>query len=155
MKRQEFIDNINTLVDLVKVCTENRLENFSNVVSEKQKDMIVNDTCMNILCDGGSWYDLKIYLTTIPQAYSYYFFDGYDVFEPLDNSKFSWFKQLVLQEMDNYEKWEPEFEEEIQEVTLEELIVYSQSKFQSITSKTDQVQSKYCDNNEDEWYLEF
>jgi len=153
MKRQEFIDNINTLADLVKVCTENRLEIFSDIVTEKAKDMIMNDICMNTIYDGGSWYDLKIYLSSlqVPCGYSYYFYNGYDGFEPLADSEFEWYKNLILQEMDNNEKWEPEFEEEIQEVTLEELIVYSQSKLQSIVS------SVYYDNNEDEdeWEFEF
>ena len=114
MTRNEFIENVTTWGELVGFCYDANLEEcIGDIYSEDAYNDYINETLYDYVRDNG-WTDVLEYLQDLPSGYDYYLnVDGdWDGLYYNDNcSGFEYYKDAVLERMDNEDAWDEEDEE--------------------------------------------
>lgn len=77
MTRQEFIDDVNTIWELLRVAVDYDYE-FDNVYSKEQYDDEINE---QLSSDDNSWRDVRDWLYNLPDEYDFYVRDRWSDWE--------------------------------------------------------------------------
>lgn len=111
MTRQDFIDNVTTWSQLLRVCYDYDCDVCEDIIDDEQYDDYIEEDISNRECD---WSDLRDCLNDIPSNnYYYYHRNGWLDYEGLnDGSDFRAYKDRVLEWMDDLENWDDDEEDE-------------------------------------------
>lgn len=119
MTRQEFIDNIDTVGELIDFCYEYDCDECEDIYSEDAMDDYINE-CLTDWARNNTWRDLMNILNDLPTGYDYYRQDDYGDWQGVDDyGDFDDYKQRVLEWGDDNEVWDAEDEEEEEELEEE------------------------------------
>ena len=114
MKRTEFIRDVTTWWELMDVCEEHSLRTCEDIIDDESRNDYINETLVD-LARNNSWQDLRDTLNCYADddGYDFYAYDDYyGRWRPLDDDDFDNYKDLVLEEMDNNDYFDPEDDEE-------------------------------------------
>lgn len=102
MTRDEFIENVTYIGDLIEFCCDNGIEHLvEDVYTEDQLDDYINNNLTEMASDANSWRELRDTLYDIPTGEDYYIVNGlYDISE-FDQYDFDRFKRDVLEYCDD------------------------------------------------------
>lgn len=78
MRRQDFINNVTSLSELIEFCDENGLSSCDDIYSDERKDNYINENLSDICRDSNGWQDVLYILRNIPEGYNYYILDEDD-----------------------------------------------------------------------------
>lgn len=116
MTRQEFIDNIDTVGELIDFCDEHGCYECEDIYSEDGMDDYINESCLGGWARNNSWRDLLNILNDLPTGWDWYHMDEYGEWYGVDDDDFEDYKQRVLEWGDNNYAWDTEEEEEDEEL---------------------------------------
>ena len=108
MTRADFIEQVTTFDELKDFCYEHDLSNCDDVIDSYYIDDYIYDDIRNY---EGSWEELRNCLDEIPTGYGWYWREGTFDYYGIDND-FDYYKEEVLNEMDEYGCWDDDDEEE-------------------------------------------
>lgn len=110
MTRQEFIDNVTCMSDLIEFCADVDCDLLCDVYDSEGRDDYINQ---NLLYDWArelDWEDVRNILDDIPTGYDYYYYDG--VWTGISEwSDFQEWKQQVLEWCDECDVFSDDEEE--------------------------------------------
>ncbi len=114
MTRQEFIEDVNSWVDLLDFCSDQGCDCCENVYSEYDRDSYIDDNLVVMARNADSWESLKDTLSDISTGYDYYYHDDNGDWVGLDDDgdDFEDYKDDVLEWADNHDVFEDEEEDE-------------------------------------------
>lgn len=118
MTREEFIQDVNSVSELLDFCWHYNCECCNDIISEETRDERIDDDVVQIARDSG-WQDAYDWLSRIRDTtgYDYYIDDG-DEYRPLWDDEFDYYKEEVLEWADMcgdvFDEEEPDDDEEEQ-----------------------------------------
>ena len=109
MTRQQFIDEMYDIGDLVSFCADRDLDFCDDIIDEDSRDYQIDDYKLAEWARDNDWETVYRILDEIPTGYNYYRYDEYsDSWEGLTDSDFDDLKEDILEWMDRYEEWDEE-----------------------------------------------
>lgn len=163
MTRQEFIDGVTSLHELIDFCYEENLDYCDDVYSEESYNGRIEDE-LEERARNDSWQDVRDWLYYLPDRCDYYIRDNYGDWSEANDDDFENTKNEILELYDDNDYWdEDEEEEEIEEyhdpedeipvededVSFDELFTTCNSKVQKI------VDDKTTDTAAEEETIDF
>ena len=109
MTRQEFIDNVTCMSDLIEFCTDVDCDLLCDVYDSEGRDDYINE---NLLCDWArecDWEEVRNILDDIPTGYDYYYYDG--DWHGINEWEFQDWKQQVFEWCDECDVFSDDEEE--------------------------------------------
>lgn len=140
MTRREFIENVTTWGELVEFCYDEGLEEcIEDIWSEDSYDECINEFLRDYV-RSHSWVDVLDYLNDLPSGYDYYQRGDYDetwtglnYYDCCDE----WYKNNVMERMNNDDAWDEEEEEE--EEAEESAIIDNEDPFDNIPVEQEDI----------------
>ena len=112
MRRQDFINNVNTWSQLLDFCYDEDCDICSDIYSEEERDDSVDNYLVE-LARNHTWQELLDILEDIPTGEGYYYKDDWGGWREADDGLFEDRKQDIIEWMDDGCYWEDEEDEEI------------------------------------------
>ena len=108
MRRQDFIDNINTFDDLLSFCDNNGYEQFfEDYVDEDYADECLNEMFVDVIREFG-WSEARDQMNNQDTGYTWYRRDAWGDLVGCDDDDFESLKDEVLDYVDDDEAWDDE-----------------------------------------------
>ena len=115
MTRDDFIQNITDLYQLLDFCKDNGLESCDGIYTDDEKDEYISDHLYDLIQGSDSWQLVRDTLSFITEGYAFYERDPFDWmgFVPITDEMacFRSCKSRVIIEMDANDLWDEPDEE--------------------------------------------
>lgn len=112
MTRQEFLDDVYDFSELRCFCYDNNCGICDDIYDDESKDDYINEHLLDMAHDADGWQSLYHTLDDIPTGYDYYRLDDYGDFNGLGDDDFDYYKNDVLEWMDDNEYWDEDEDDE-------------------------------------------
>lgn len=110
MTRQEFIDTVDDIDELLDFCSDIGYE-LEGVYGEEERDDYINNQVHDMVREY-NWEEIRDLLDGIPTGYYFYYMDRWGDWNGRDSDDIDDLKQEVLEYADENELFDPEDEEE-------------------------------------------
>lgn len=132
MTRQDFIDNIDTVGELMTFCYNEGIEDFiDDIYTSDSRDEAIRDRIDDYLYNG-SWSEVRDYLRDLEDSLwdEYYLYDDWDGWRIMDDDDLERRINDVIEYMDENDLWDEEEHEDPISVSVDESALESSDDFE-------------------------